>query len=694
MSVLSSTSGTPLSFTTSTSTAVPAAATGLISGIDTAALIKGILALDQQRIDSITAHESTIQGQETAFKSVEAQVLGLQGNLSSLASPQNSIFDARTVQVSDTAAVSAAASKSAIAGQYHLTIDSLAKANEIASAGFGSSSAAVADGTLNLQIGNSSTSITVDSSNDTLQGVANAINQSGAPVIASVVNDGSGSGQAYRMVLAAKATGTANQINITSTRAPSGGGGSQLLFDVGTSATLQAAVDATISLGSGPGALHVTSASNQVDSLIPGVALSLQNADPTKEITLTVANDASGITNAIQSFISSYNSLSSFIDQQTAYDSSTGAAGPLLGNFDIINIQNKMRNIVGSSVAGANPQLSYLGALGVSTDQNGQLSLDTTKLSNILAGNTPGVSVDDVRKLFTLTGTSSNSAIQFITGTTNTRASSTPYTINITQAADQASLAGTGTLGTSIGIAAGQNTLTVTVDGKTSGTLTIPIQTYTQQGLAQALQTAINSDSTMAGRQVSVGVLNNNLTITSNSYGSASQVAATSGAFWSVLGISQGASATGHDVQGNYVVNGTSESATGSGQFLLGNIGNANTSGLQVRVNLTAAQVGAGTQTDVTVSQGIASGINSMLTGLLDPVNGRLKTIDDGYTSEIQQLDSDKTAATNAMNARQQQLQAQFAAMEQTLAQLQSASGIIAQQTASLNQTSGSTQKQ
>src|SRR5438552_12681700 len=110
----------------------------------------------------------------------------------------------------------------------------------------------------------------------------------------------------------------------------------------------------------------VTCSSNQIDSLIPGVALSLKNSDPTKDITLTVATDTTGITKTIQNFVSSYNDLSSYIDQQTSYDSSTDTAAPLLGNLDVIRIQDQMRSIVETAVSGANPKLKYLGALGIS----------------------------------------------------------------------------------------------------------------------------------------------------------------------------------------------------------------------------------------------------------------------------------------------------------------------------------------
>src|SRR5438552_1200493 len=89
----------------------------------------------------------------------------------------------------------------------------------------GLNTSAIIHGTLELKVGNAATSITIDSSNDTLQGLADAVNASGAAVTAYIINDGSGAGQqGYRLVLASKATGTSNQVSVVNHLAASGSG--------------------------------------------------------------------------------------------------------------------------------------------------------------------------------------------------------------------------------------------------------------------------------------------------------------------------------------------------------------------------------------------------------------------------------------------------------------------------------------
>src|SRR5262249_37068422 len=155
--------------------------------------------------------------------------------------------------------------------------------------------------------------------------------------------------------------------------------------------------------------------------------------------------------------------------------------------------------------------------------------------------------------------------------------------------------------------------------------------TYTPQTLVQQLQSTIDGSTDLQGHRATVGLTGNDLTIISAAYGSVSQVKIGSGAAATALGFTGGETGTGKDGAGNFVVNGVIEAATGAGQLLVGNSTNANTSGLQLLVTLSPSQLTGGADADITVARGIASQLNVSLQGLLDPVNGRLKLITDGF---------------------------------------------------------------
>lgn len=777
MSILSSSSVTNPSL----------AVSGLVSGIDTGKVIEGLLAIEQQKISVIDAKKARVQTQQAAFKGIEARLLALQGQMTQLSRSQNGVFDARTAQSSDTDILTAAAGRTAVPGVYHVRVGSLARANQIASQGFDRLDSAVTHGAIQIRVGDNTTTITVDSSNDTLEGLANAINNSAAPVNASIVNDGSGDDmQGYRLLLSSRATGTANRIVLTNNLEPSGNGITKPAFDTGTIGhamslatnsgtaviqsnagsgyvgatnstitftvlqggtvgtdgnlvigysnatggisgtitldpgdvdtlknvaqgiqvkfaagtlvagdqftvkgfvpTVQDATDATVTLGSGDGALMVTSANNQVDTVIPGVTLQLLAANLSKDIAVTVENDTQKMGKAIQDFVAAFNETMGFIDQQIRYDASTGQAGPLLGSRQAIAIQDQVRSALADVVTGANPQLNHIGALGISFNEEGRLIVDDKKLSAVLGGNRPGVSLDDVRRLFALSGTSDTPEIQFVTGSTRTRASVAPYTVQVSQAAERANLIGALPLPPSTVIDTANNTLVIGVDGATSTTLTLPAGTYSRLALAQAVQGAINGDPTLLGRKANVSLSNDALAISSLQYGSASQIRVIGGSALSALGFSSGLSAQGRDVIGTFAVGGTVEPARGNGQFLLGHSENDNTADLQVRVNLTSAQVGTGITASLQVSRGVASRLDRVLTNLFDPVNGRLKSLDGDFQSSLQSLDAQKSRQAEIMQSRQEQLQKQFAAMERVLAELQGASNLISAQASSISQ--------
>src|SRR5262249_15791845 len=141
----------------------------------------------------------------------------------------------------------------------------LALANQLASQGFDSLTSSITQGTFAIKVGNTTTNITVDNTDDTLQGLASAINSSGAAVTATIINDGSGDGQqGYRLLLTSKSSGTANRISITNSLADSDLTATKPLFDVASiSKAIRAAADtSTAEMQSNAGAGYTGTSNN------------------------------------------------------------------------------------------------------------------------------------------------------------------------------------------------------------------------------------------------------------------------------------------------------------------------------------------------------------------------------------------------------------------------------------------------
>jgi flagellar hook-associated protein 2 len=304
---------------------------GLASGIDTDAIVEELLKIRKTRIDVLTAQKKEVTDQQSAFKLIEADIIALRSQATSLSRSLNNVFDARTVTSSNEEAVVATATSRAAPGVYQVKVNSLAQAHQIASQGFTSPEAEITQGTITIKAGSSgSEAITIDSTNNTLQGLADEINGASIGVSASIVEDSSNPTARYKLLLTSNKTGVANQITITNGLAASAGNAVQPTFDFGN--PVQAAADAVVQLGTGTGAVTSTSATNTVSNLISGVTLNLKQADTTKVQTITVARDTEAATTAVQSFVDAYNSLMDEFATHFRYSSENNQAGLLLGN--------------------------------------------------------------------------------------------------------------------------------------------------------------------------------------------------------------------------------------------------------------------------------------------------------------------------------------------------------------------------
>lgn len=168
--------------------------TGLFSGVNTDQLIQQILSIESQPIAGLKQKSSGYQAQISSYGSIKSALTKLQDSLANLKSSAIYTIGATS---SDTSSLTASATSSASEGTYNIKINNLATAQSIYSTTFASEDAAVADLSSNatqklqIQVGNGDpATITVDSTNNTLGGIRDAINSADIGVTASVVNSG------------------------------------------------------------------------------------------------------------------------------------------------------------------------------------------------------------------------------------------------------------------------------------------------------------------------------------------------------------------------------------------------------------------------------------------------------------------------------------------------------------------------
>ena len=138
---------------------------------------------------------------------------------------------------------------------------------------------------------------------------------------------------------------------------------------------------------------EIHSDSNTVSNAIEGVTLTLKA--PTEEgstVLLGVDRDDAAIQDAAKKFVDAYNSLAGTIKSLSRYDVATEAAGALLGDAMLRNIDSQVRKLISSPVAGVNGNYTTLASLGITTQADGKLKLDTVRFNAALAANPGAVS--------------------------------------------------------------------------------------------------------------------------------------------------------------------------------------------------------------------------------------------------------------------------------------------------------------
>jgi flagellar hook-associated protein 2 len=134
--------------------------------------------------------------------------------------------------------------------------------------------------------------------------------------------------------------------------------------------------------------IPITSATNTVTGAITGLTLNLTGTTPTNNpATLTVTSDTTQISQALSTFVSDYNSALSQVNSQFTYSTSSGSQGVLGSDSTVRSLQGALEGVVAynSPASADSGSIQSLSDLGVTVNDDGSLSLDTSKLTSALA---------------------------------------------------------------------------------------------------------------------------------------------------------------------------------------------------------------------------------------------------------------------------------------------------------------------
>lgn len=347
--------------------------------LDVQGLATQLVAADRAPEDArLTRQEQTLSVQMSGLGSLKGALSAFQSALQPLKTV--SAFTVRTATVADTDFYTATASSTAAPGNYDVEVLDLAKAHQLASGAFATADTAVGTGTLTIGQGSASFSVTIDSTNNTLAGIRDAINKAtdNTGVQATLIHEQNGT----HLVLSATKTGAANAINVTTA---GGDGGLNQLVDPNSLQKLtqtQPAQDAHITVA---GFDHY-SATNSVDDAIDGVTLNLKaKTEADEPIALSVTSDDASISKNVQNFVNAFNQLQKTFTSLRSFNPTSGQTGALFGDALLRQTEDQMRMDLSSPVAGLPSAYNSLAVIGITRQTDGTLAVDTTKLNAAIA---------------------------------------------------------------------------------------------------------------------------------------------------------------------------------------------------------------------------------------------------------------------------------------------------------------------
>lgn len=361
------------------------------SGVDTASLVTSLVqAQFAQKTAALTAQADTLTAQVSAAGSLKSTMSNFSAALATLV--KGGTLATQPVSSNGSVLGAAALPGATLAGLSRtVTVDRLASAQSVRTTNpIADRTAVIGSGTFTLDFGQASysadgatmtaftadpaRSLTIDVTSASLDDIATAINAKKAGVTATVITDGTGG--AYLSLKGA--TGTNQAFTLTATSDP---GGTLSQFNAGLGATSTSVTSTAGNAQLTVDGIKVERASNSVSDLIDGVKLQLNQVSPVP-VTLSSSPPTAALKQAVNDFVDTYNLAFAQIKEQT--DPKTGVLrSDTAARALLTSLQGLTSSALSYGVAAGVP--NSLAAVGVRTNRDGTLQVDSAALDKALA---------------------------------------------------------------------------------------------------------------------------------------------------------------------------------------------------------------------------------------------------------------------------------------------------------------------
>ena len=335
---------------------------GFGSGIDTSQLVQDLAAASRapkaQRFDALSRAN---QAKVSALAQARSDLDSFADSLADLSA--GGTLRSKPVTSDDTA-IAVTANPGTLLGNYagEIVVSSLARAQTNYSGYLASTTDPIGQGGMTLTVGTTTFAVTVDATNDSLTGLANAINATGSGVRASVINDAGN----FRLVLKGE-SGAAKGFTLT---ADAGAAPGLSQFATTAMTVGQTASDASFTVDG----VAYTRATNNFSDVVPGLSITLKKADPLAPITIGATRPIDTLKQTLSDFVSVFNTLK----QDTAAARTANKGNPALRGFE-----RQLSAFIAQPLT-ADPNIQSLSDVGISTNRDGTISLNAAKMEAAL----------------------------------------------------------------------------------------------------------------------------------------------------------------------------------------------------------------------------------------------------------------------------------------------------------------------
>jgi len=349
---------------------------GIASGLDTGSIVTQLVAAEGQPMQLMQKNAAALRAASTHLSSIGSTLSNLRSAANALSlTTQVGSYTASSSDIS----IVAAATASAATGSYSFQVNSIASEQRTYTASFSDHTGALGQaGTFTLQSGAGAPATVTVTATDTLDSIAGKINGAGVRAMASVFYDGS----QYRLQVRGLDTGTANALTFTESGTALDLNGTGATPTSGRTGQLATNATATID------GFTVTSSTNQFANVIPGVSLAVSHTT-SSPATISIAADTASFAQKINAVVGAYNAVVTQVHGLAGYGSTKGSDPKLAADRTLRSITDKLSKTVTSGYGSGTHNI--LATIGITSNKDGTLTVDSTKLAAAFTSDASGV---------------------------------------------------------------------------------------------------------------------------------------------------------------------------------------------------------------------------------------------------------------------------------------------------------------